>query len=238
MEALGESTVDELTRVDFFTSHEGLNLHYESAQTRDRPAPRGLLRPHDAHAVDWRAHARARRRARRVLPRHREPRRREARPEGDPRRRCRASSTRLNPDERAGQARRSSRAWAPARSRRALPPLVEAVQRAGTARALGVRPDARQHAAHRERASRRAASTTSSREIESSVRRPPGARHAPRRRPLRAHRRGRHRVHRRRPHRGGPRHATTRALCDPRLNYRQALEMAFRLAKRMAALGR
>jgi hypothetical protein len=26
MEALGERTVDELTRVEFFTSHEGLNL--------------------------------------------------------------------------------------------------------------------------------------------------------------------------------------------------------------------
>ncbi|HEY2510842.1 MAG TPA: 3-deoxy-7-phosphoheptulonate synthase class II [Polyangiaceae bacterium] len=37
MEALGEKTVDDLTRVDFFTSHEGLNLHYESAQTRTVP---------------------------------------------------------------------------------------------------------------------------------------------------------------------------------------------------------
>jgi 3-deoxy-7-phosphoheptulonate synthase len=37
MEALGENTVDELTRVEFFTSHEGLNLHYESAQTRSVP---------------------------------------------------------------------------------------------------------------------------------------------------------------------------------------------------------
>ena len=34
MEALHESSVEELTRVDFFTSHEGLNLHYESSQTR------------------------------------------------------------------------------------------------------------------------------------------------------------------------------------------------------------
>lgn len=41
MEALGESTVDELTRVDFFTSHEGLNLHYESAQTRSVPRRSG-----------------------------------------------------------------------------------------------------------------------------------------------------------------------------------------------------
>jgi 3-deoxy-7-phosphoheptulonate synthase len=37
MQALGESTVEELTRVDFYTSHEGLNLHYESAQTRQVP---------------------------------------------------------------------------------------------------------------------------------------------------------------------------------------------------------
>jgi 3-deoxy-7-phosphoheptulonate synthase len=37
MEALGESTVEELTRVEFYTSHEGLNLHYESAQTRHVP---------------------------------------------------------------------------------------------------------------------------------------------------------------------------------------------------------
>ncbi len=34
MEAIGEARVDELTRVEFFTSHEGLNLFYESAQTR------------------------------------------------------------------------------------------------------------------------------------------------------------------------------------------------------------
>lgn len=37
MEALGESTIEELTRVDFYTSHEGLSLHYEAAQTRRVP---------------------------------------------------------------------------------------------------------------------------------------------------------------------------------------------------------
>src|SRR5580693_1816845 len=37
MEALGESSVEELTKVDFYTSHEGLNLNYESAQTREVP---------------------------------------------------------------------------------------------------------------------------------------------------------------------------------------------------------
>lgn len=37
MEALGETSVHELTRVEFFTSHEALNLLYESAQTRMPP---------------------------------------------------------------------------------------------------------------------------------------------------------------------------------------------------------
>jgi 3-deoxy-7-phosphoheptulonate synthase len=41
MEALGESSVDQLTRVDFYTSHEGLNLNYESAQTRTVPRRSG-----------------------------------------------------------------------------------------------------------------------------------------------------------------------------------------------------
>jgi 3-deoxy-7-phosphoheptulonate synthase len=38
MEAIGEQPAHELTRIDFYTSHEGLNLHYEAAQTR--PVPR------------------------------------------------------------------------------------------------------------------------------------------------------------------------------------------------------
>lgn len=42
MEALGEGSVDELSRVEFFTSHEGLNLHYESAQTRTVPRREGF----------------------------------------------------------------------------------------------------------------------------------------------------------------------------------------------------
>ncbi|MGB1014401.1 MAG: 3-deoxy-7-phosphoheptulonate synthase class II [Nannocystaceae bacterium] len=42
MEALGESSLDELTRIEFFTSHEGLNLHYETAQTRRVPRREGF----------------------------------------------------------------------------------------------------------------------------------------------------------------------------------------------------
>ena len=41
MEALSENPVEELSRVEFFTSHEGLNLHYEEAQTRTVPRHTG-----------------------------------------------------------------------------------------------------------------------------------------------------------------------------------------------------
>jgi 3-deoxy-7-phosphoheptulonate synthase len=41
MEALGERTVDDLTRVEFFASHEGLSLHYEAAQTKAVPRREG-----------------------------------------------------------------------------------------------------------------------------------------------------------------------------------------------------
>lgn len=41
MEVLGEAKVEELTRVEFFTSHEGLSLLYESAQTRTVPRREG-----------------------------------------------------------------------------------------------------------------------------------------------------------------------------------------------------
>lgn len=48
MEALGEGSVDELHRVEFYTSHEGLNLSYEAAQTRTVPRRDGyyLLTTH------------------------------------------------------------------------------------------------------------------------------------------------------------------------------------------------
>jgi len=48
MEALGEMDIDKLTRVEFFTSHEALNLLYESAQTRRVPRREGhyLLTAH------------------------------------------------------------------------------------------------------------------------------------------------------------------------------------------------
>jgi len=41
VEALGERAVGDLTGVEFFASHEGLNLYYESAQTRTVPRREG-----------------------------------------------------------------------------------------------------------------------------------------------------------------------------------------------------
>ncbi|MBL9039139.1 MAG: 3-deoxy-7-phosphoheptulonate synthase [Archangium sp.] len=41
VEALGETSIDDLSRVEFFTSHEGLNLHYEAANTRTVPRREG-----------------------------------------------------------------------------------------------------------------------------------------------------------------------------------------------------
>ncbi|MEM1165257.1 MAG: 3-deoxy-7-phosphoheptulonate synthase class II [Planctomycetota bacterium] len=41
MESLGDARVHELSRMEFFTSHEALNLHYESAQTRQVPRKPG-----------------------------------------------------------------------------------------------------------------------------------------------------------------------------------------------------
>jgi len=41
METLTGGTVADLNRVDFFTSHEGLHLHYEQAQTRQVPRRAG-----------------------------------------------------------------------------------------------------------------------------------------------------------------------------------------------------
>lgn len=42
MEALGEKSIDDSTGVEFFTSHEGLNLWYESSQTRGVPRRKGV----------------------------------------------------------------------------------------------------------------------------------------------------------------------------------------------------
>ena len=129
MEALGEMTVEELTRVDFYTSHEGLNLHYESAQTRSVPRRDGLLGSDDAFPLDRRAHARPRRRPRRVLPRRREPARHQDRPQRHGRPGA-APHRHAEPEQRAGKLALVTRMGA-AKVGDVLPGLVEVVRRAG-----------------------------------------------------------------------------------------------------------
>jgi 3-deoxy-7-phosphoheptulonate synthase len=129
MEALGESTVDDLTRVDFFTSHEGLNLHYESAQTRTVPRRAGHydLTGHlpwigeRTRALDG-AHVEFFRGVRNPVGV-------KIGPSADPGEIVRLIE-RLNPTDEAGKLVLITRMGAGAVDR-SLPPLVEAVRRSG-----------------------------------------------------------------------------------------------------------
>jgi 3-deoxy-7-phosphoheptulonate synthase len=128
MEALGEGTVDELTRVEFFTSHEGLNLHYEAAQTRRVPRREGnwLLTTHmpwigeRTRAVEG-AHVEFFRGVENVVGV-------KLGPAVDPHEAVRLFAI-LNPTNEAGKIVAITRMGASAVAR-ALPPLVEAVRRA------------------------------------------------------------------------------------------------------------
>ncbi len=91
-EAMNGSRVHEASRAPFYASHEALHLLYEQAQTRRIERTPQLVQPVDAPAVDRDAHGAARRRARRVLPRHRQPDRREGRSVDGRRTGCRDSA--------------------------------------------------------------------------------------------------------------------------------------------------
>jgi 3-deoxy-7-phosphoheptulonate synthase len=129
MEALGETTVDDLTRVDFYTSHEGLNLHYESAQTRTVPRRQGhwLLTTHmpwigeRTRALDG-AHVEFFRGIENVVGV-------KLGPKVDPQEAVELF-TALSPANEPGKVVAITRMGA-ANVERALPPLVEAVRRAG-----------------------------------------------------------------------------------------------------------
>jgi 3-deoxy-7-phosphoheptulonate synthase len=128
MEAIGEGAVDELTRVSFYTSHEGLNLHYESAQTRVVPRRGGhyLLTTHmpwigeRTRAIDG-AHVEFFRGVANVVGV-------KLGPKVDPQEAVKLL-IRLNPTNEAGKLVAITRMGA-SHVARALPPLVEAVHRA------------------------------------------------------------------------------------------------------------
>jgi 3-deoxy-7-phosphoheptulonate synthase len=129
MEAIGETTVDQLGRVEFFTSHEGLNLHYESAQTRNVPR-RGGFWNLTAH-FPWIGE-----RTRALDGAHVEffrgienPIGVKLGPKADPHEIVEVLKA-LNPDDRPGKIALITRMGA-GRVEASLPPLLEAVRRAG-----------------------------------------------------------------------------------------------------------
>ena len=225
MEALGEGSVDKLSRIDFYTSHEGLNLHYESAQTRTVPRREGhyLLTTHmpwigeRTRAIDG-AHVEFFRGVENVVGV-------KLGPSVEPQDAVRLLAH-LSPTNEPGKLVVISRMGA-AHVERALPPLVDAVRRAGR-RVLWVCDPM-----HGNGITTRSGLKTRSfddilREIELSfaVHRDAGSRL------------------------GGVHFELTgedvteciggglteadldknyASVCDPRLNYRQALEMAFRI---------
>jgi 3-deoxy-7-phosphoheptulonate synthase len=234
MEALGEKAVDDLTRVEFFASHEGLSLHYEAAQTKTVPRREGHydLTTH----LPWIGE-----RTRDVDGAHVEFFRGIRNPVGvkiGPKAtgsELVALIDRLNPDNELGKLVLISRCGA-GKVAEALPPLVEAVKREGRNVLWICDP---MHGNGRQTASgvktRDFDDILREVEISFDVHEDAGT------------------------HLGGVHFELTGddvtecigggltegdlassylTACDPRLNYRQALEMAFRLAARMGKLPR
>ena len=202
MEALGEKAVDDLTRVEFFASHEGLSLHYEAAQTKTVPRREGYydLTTH----LPWIGE-----RTRDVDGAHveffrgiRNPVGVKIGPKADRQRGGRADRS-PEPGERAGQAgadqplrrqqggaRRCRRWW-----RRSSARAATCCGSATPCTATAARPPAGVKTRDFDDILR---------EVEISFDVHEAGRHPPGRRPLRADRRRRHRVHRRRPDRERP----------------------------------
>ena len=131
----------QLHQVDLYTSHEALILGYEEALTRRRLDHRRVVRLLGAHALDRRAHAPDRRRPHGVPARRRQPARREARADRHHGRGARAVRD-AQPGARAGPADadlpdgRRPRRGPPAAAARRRP-------RRRAPGAVGVRSDAR-----------------------------------------------------------------------------------------------
>jgi len=233
MEALGEMTVDELSRVDFYTSHEGLNLHYEAAQTRRVPRREGhyLLTTHmpwigeRTRALDG-AHVEFFRGIENVVGV-------KLGPKVDPQDAVRLLSV-LSPTNEAGKLVAITRMGAE-EVEKALPPIVEAVKRAGRRVLWMCDPmHGNTHAT---------ASGIKTRSFDDILREIE--------RTFSVHRRAGTEL-------GGIHFELTgedvtecigggiteadldknyASVCDPRLNYRQALEMAFRIGSWMSRRG-
>ena len=73
METLAGESLGSFSRVDFYTSHEALLLHYEQAQTRQVPRQWGWFNLSTHFPWIGMRTARAGRRARGIFPRHPQP---------------------------------------------------------------------------------------------------------------------------------------------------------------------
>ena len=96
MEAAG-ADFDELKRVEFYSSHEGLLHGLRAPDDAHRLPHRHALQHERALPLDRGAHPRPRRRPRRLLLAHPQPHRRQARPDDDAPRRWSSSSTSSTP---------------------------------------------------------------------------------------------------------------------------------------------
>ena len=228
--------------IDLDSEHQaprGRLLHVaRSAHPRLRGGAHAARQPHrrvvrllGPPPLGRRAHPSARRRARRVPQRHREPGRREARPERHRPKRSLALCDRLNPERTPGRLVLVSRMGADRVAERAPAAAPRGAAHRPPGR-LDLRPDARQHVPARQRLQDPRLRRRDAR-APRLLRRVRRRRRVARRRARRAHRRERHRV---------PRWAATRCSathleqryetsCDPRLNARQSLDLAFQVAE-------
>ena len=228
------------------TSHEALLLAYEEALTRQDSTTGALVRLLGPHALDRRAHARARRRPRRVPPRRRQPDRLQGRPDDDRRRADRTCARSLNPARIPGRLTLITRMGAD-KIEDGLRPLLRAVKDSGHPVVWACDP---MHgntytSAERTQDPRLRVDRRRDRGLRPS---PPRRGHLAGRHPRRAHRRGRHRVHRRRrqadrrrprpPLRDGLRPAAQRPpVARPRVPHRRADPLRrSRLSRPMTAL--
>ena len=197
-------------------------------------APRRLVQPVDALALDRHAHRDARRRARRVLPRHPQPDRRQDRTGDDPGVRCASCSRSSIPTDEPGRLTLIHRFGADRIARRAAAAGRGRARRRPD-RAVVLRSDARQHRGRRQRR-QDPPLRQHPRRARAGLRDPRGRGLVPRRRPLRADRA------RTSPSASAARAASAEAdlerayasRVDPRLNYEQALEMALLVARTVA----
>ena len=133
MQACGvtDLTTPEINRTTLYTSHEALLLGFEQAMTRIDSTSGRWYDTSRPFPLDRRPHPPARRRACRVLPRHRQPAGRQGRPHHAGRRPA-APVRRAQPRQRARPAHRHQ-PHGPRQVERHLPPLVRALQREGRA---------------------------------------------------------------------------------------------------------